>query len=96
MITIKKTQSGLLLQRDGVAIQLDSSAVRLALGAVIAELEQQAAAIGAARLEAYNNGLAQGYQQAQIERATLERIAQRQQAELSEQAQQRAVEALAA
>ena len=84
MLWISRTSSGLLIQRDSIDIQIDQAAVALALGPIIHELVDSGRALGQARMEAYEAGLDQGYQNAQIAAATRERIADRQAAELVE------------
>ena len=84
MIFISKTTTGLLIQRDDTELLIDQSAIPSALGPIIAELITSARAVGEARKQGYEAGLAQGYQQCEIEYATSARIAERQESELRE------------
>lgn len=82
MIRISHTASALLLHKDGADITIDHAAIASALPAVLATLLRSDPALAQARREAYEQGLAQGYAQCQIEQATSERIAERQAADL--------------
>jgi len=84
MITITQTTTGLLLTRGDLSIQIDASAVRGALGLIIVALVDSGQALAHARRAGYEDGLNQGYINAQIAASTSERIADRQARELVE------------
>lgn len=84
MIHISQTTAGLLLQRDALIIQIDASAVGGTLGLIIVALVDSGAALAHARRAGYEDGLNQGYVNAQIASDTRARIEARQAAELVE------------
>ncbi len=84
MIHISTTSTGLLLSRGDLSIAIDASAVRGALGLIIVALVDSGQALAHARRSGYEDGLNQGYINAQIASETRERIAERQAAELVE------------
>lgn len=84
MIYIRRTTSGLLIQRGAIDIQIDGPAISLALGTIIGELISSGNALASARRESYEAGLLQGHAQGRIEAETKERIADRQASELVE------------
>jgi hypothetical protein len=84
MIWITKTISGLLIQRDGTEIAIDSGAVALALPGVLNELIDCGRSVQNARRAGYEAGLVQGHINATIEYETSIRIAERQADDLVE------------
>lgn len=77
MILISKTTTGLLIQKDDQDIEIDQNAIGCALGPILIALCESGRAIGEARRQAYESGLAQGRIQAMIEHETRQRIAAR-------------------
>jgi hypothetical protein len=85
MISLSKLASGaLLIQKDATEIVIDAPAIRETLPILIAVLIDSSKALAAARQAGYEDGLAQGYANAQIASATSARIAERQASELVE------------
>lgn len=85
MIYLSRLASGaILLQKDDAEIVLDAPAVRETLPILLAVLIDTSKALSVARRSGYDDGLAQGYANAQIAQATSARIAERQAAELVE------------
>lgn len=75
MILVTKLASGaLLIQRDATEITIDPSAFTTALPAVLLALTESSKALGQARREGYEMGLAVGHEQGRIEAETRHRI----------------------
>lgn len=84
MIEIDTTPTGIRVTRGELDIRIASAAVNGALGVIIVALTDSGKALGTARRAGYEDGLTQGYVNAEIASATRERIAERQQSELVE------------
>lgn len=75
MIMITRLPSGaLLLTRDATEITIDPSAFTTALPAVLLTLTESSKALGEARRQGYEMGLAVGHEQGKIEAETRSRI----------------------
>lgn len=81
MIYIDLTPAGLHIRRGDIALDITAAAVPLALGPVIHELIDTGRALAAARLEAYNRGLADGHDHERIEAETRARCEQQRNAD---------------